>query len=198
MKTYIGALILVVLLLAASGCTSQPAKPATTSVPATTAVPAATAVTTAATPEAPAVTTTAIPQSTPSAAVTTAAVPVATANVTAAPTTWPSATFSSTRNLIIHIKNNQYTPSSLTVLPGTMVIWVNDDPGTHVVKASGDAAGKFTSSELVTGAQFNYDFGDKLGTYEFTDPKYPDMVGAIIVKKGESLFDAQHQINNTQ
>jgi hypothetical protein len=56
------------------------------------------------------------------------------------------------------------------------------------VKASGDAKGKFTSSELMSGAQFSYTFGEATGTYEFMDPNYPDMKGAIIVKQGQRLW----------
>ena len=50
--------------------------------------------------------------------------------------------------------------------------------------------GKFTSAELINGAQFRYTFGEATGTYEFVDPNYPDMKGAIIVKKGETLWVA--------
>jgi hypothetical protein len=58
------------------------------------------------------------------------------------------------------------------------------------VKATGDATGKFTSSELINGAQFGYTFGDVPGTYEFMDPGYPDMKGSIIIRKGDVLWIA--------
>jgi plastocyanin len=58
------------------------------------------------------------------------------------------------------------------------------------VKASGDAKGKFTSTDLMTGAQFGYTFGEVTGTYEFMDPNYPDMKGEIIVKEGQMLWVA--------
>jgi plastocyanin len=73
-----------------------------------------------------------------------------------------------------------------------MVTWVNDDTNVHVVKATGDSAGKFTSAELINGAQFNYDFGEKTGIFEFSDPAHPEMKGAIIVKKGETLWSASN------
>jgi plastocyanin len=88
------------------------------------------------------------------------------------------------------MRNNTFVPDQLTVLPGTAIIWINDDPGTHLVKATGDAAGKFTSAELITGAHFGYTFGENTGTFEFMDPNYPDMKGAIIVKRGETLWVA--------
>ena len=181
MKTYIGVFILVMLLVAASGCTTQQAKPAVTVTTVTTTVAAT---------EVPTVITTPKPTAIPTQVATTVVIPKATANISATATPWSSATFSSTRKLVIHIKDNNYDPDSLTILPGTMVSWINDDSHIHVVKATGDSAGKFTSAELVNGAQFNYDFGDATGTYEFGDPAYPDMKGAIIVRKGETLYDA--------
>lgn len=181
MKTYIGLFILVMLLVAASGCTTQQATPATATTTLTTTV-AATEVPTQITTPKP----TAIPTEVPATVV----IPETTANISATPTPWSSATFSPIRKLVIHIKDNKYDPDSLVILPGTMVTWINDDSRVHVVKATGDSAGKFTSAELVSGAQFNYDFGETLGTYEFGDPAYPAMKGAIIVRKGDTLYDS--------
>jgi plastocyanin len=188
MKTSIGVFILVLLLVAASGCTTQQAKPVAT---------ATTVAATAAATEVATVVTTPQPTAMPTTVATTVAIPVTTANVSATATPWSSATFSPTRKLVIHIKDNKYVPDSLTVLPGTMVSWVNDDSNIHVVKATGDSAGKFTSAELMNGAEFHYTFGEATGTYEFGDPKYPDMKGAIIVRKGETLYEAgQGKITN--
>lgn len=180
MKTYIGLFILVVLLVAASGCTTQQAQPTTT----TTTVTA-----TAAAPEVPTVIDTPKPTTVATEVSTTAAPEVTTEAVPVA-TPWSSATFSPIRKLVVHIKDNKYNPDSLVILPGTMVTWINDDSRVHIVKATGDSAGKFTSAELVSGAQFNYDFGETLGTYEFGDPAYPDMKGAIIVRRGDTLYDS--------
>jgi plastocyanin len=188
MKTYIGVFILVMLLVAASGCTTQQAKPAAT---------VTTVITTVAPTEVPTEITTPKPTAVTTVVATTVVIPKATANISATATPWPSATFSPIRKLVIHIKDNKYDPESLTVLPGTMVTWINDDVVTHIVKATGDSKGKFTSAELVNGAQFNYDFSETTGTYEFGDPAYPDMKGAIIVRKGDTLYDAgQNKISN--
>lgn len=191
MKTYIGVFILVLLLVTSSGCTSQPAKPAAT-VTAVVTTAAATEVPTAA--ETPASKTAATEAATQVPA--TIATSEAAANVTTAATEIPNMA-PSTKLTVIHIRNNTFVPDTLTVLPGTMITWTNDDSATHVVKATGDAAGKFTSADLIQGGQFTYTFGEETGTYTFADPKYPDLKGAIVVKKGETLFDAQHQINNT-
>jgi plastocyanin len=181
MKTYLGLFMLVMLLVATSGCTTQQATPAITATTSTMTVAAT---------EVPTEITTPKPTATPTEIATNVVIPEATANISATPTPWSSATFSPIRKLVIHIKDNKYDPDSLTVLPGTMVTWVNDDSRVHVVKATGDSAGKFTSAELVNGAQFNYDFGGALGTFEFGDPAYPDMKGAIIVRKGDTLYEA--------
>jgi plastocyanin len=163
------------LLVAASGCTTQQAKPAATATPQTTTV---------VTTEVP----TAISTPAPTPLPTTAAAPAATAPVTIVVTPSPTTTFSKTN--IIHIRNNTFVPVQLTALPGTGIIWVNDDSVSHIVKATGDATGKFTSSELINGAQFGYTFGDVPGTYEFMDPGYPDMKGSIIIRKGDVLWIA--------
>ena len=188
MKTYICVFILVMLLVAASGCTTQQAKPAAT---------VTTVLTTVAATEIPTEITTPKSTASPTEVATTVIIPKATANISATATPWPSATFSPIRKLVIHIKDNKYDPESLTVLPGTMVTWINDDAVTHIVKATGDSKGKFTSAELVNGAQFNYDFSEATGTFEFGDPAYPDMKGAIIVRKGDTLYDAgQNKLSN--
>lgn len=178
MKTYIGLFLLVILLVAASGCTTQQATPA---VSATTAIPVSpTEVLTVINTPLP---TTALKE------ISTIAAPEGTTRVTTAQTPQPSIT-ASTKITTIHIRNNTFLPAELTVLPGTGITWVNDDPVTHIVKATGDAKGKFASAELITGARFGYTFGEATGTYEFMDPNFPDMKGAIIIKQGETLWIA--------
>ena len=184
MKTYIGVFILVLLLVAASGCTSQPAKPAAT-VTAVVTTAAATEVPTAAQTPAPTTAATAVATQVPTAIATTEAATSATTVATPLPSMTPS-----TKLTVIHIKNNAFVPDTLTVLPGTMITWTNDDSATHVVKATGDAAGKFTSADLIQGGQFTYTFGETTGIYTFADPKYPNLKGAIVVKNGETLYEA--------
>jgi plastocyanin len=177
MKIYIGLFILVMLLVAASGCTTQQAKPAAT---------ATTLTTTAVATEVPTAVNTPLTTTVPTVVSTTVVSEVST-KVTTVATPRPSMT-ASTKITVIHIINNTFVPAELTVLPGTGITWINDDSVTHIVKATGDAKGKFTSTEMIKGAQFGYTFGEELGTYEFMDPNYPGMKGAIIIKKGESLW----------
>lgn len=176
MKTTLGLFLLVLVLIAASGCTTQQVTPEVT---ATTPVSLTVVPTTINTP---------LPTAVPTALSTTAA-PEVTAKVTTVTPPKPRIT-ASTKITIIHIRNNTFVPAELTVLPGTGITWINDDSVTHIVKATGDAKGKFTSAEMMNGAQFMYTFGEASGTYEFGDPKYPTMTGRIIVKKGETLWVA--------
>lgn len=178
MKIHIGLFMLAMLLIAASGCTTQQAPPEATATTTTPVSPT----------EVPTVINTPLPTTTQKVVSTTAA-PNGTPNVTTVATPRPSMT-ASTKITTIHIKNNTFVPAELTVLPGTGITWVNDDAVTHIVKATGGATGKFVSAELITGARFGYTFGEATGTYEFMDPKYPDMKGAIIIKKGETLWVA--------
>jgi len=180
MKMYTGLFLLVMLLVAASGCTTQQAKPTATATTLTTIV-AATEVPTVINTPLPTKVTTTVP----------ATIADVTASVTAIATPQPSNTWS-TKYLTIHIKNNAYVPAELTVLPGAGVTWINDDSVVHIVRATGESKGKFTSAEMVNGASFHYTFGEKTGTFEFGDPAYPDMKGTIFVRNGESLYEADH------
>jgi len=177
MKTTFGLFMLVMLLVAASGCTTQQATPNATATTLTTTVTATEIPTTVNTPL-PATVTTTVP---------TTAASTATPPVTTVTPVKPTMT-ASTKVTTIHMKNNMFVPDQLTVLPGTGITWINDDSVTHIVKATGDAKGKFTSAELISGANFIYTFGKETGTYEFADPAYPNMTGAIIVKPGETLW----------
>jgi len=184
MKMFVGVLILVMLLAAASGCTTQQEKPAATGATVTTPVSAT---------EVPTVENTPLPKTMPVEVTTTGAAADVTAVVTLTATPRPSNTWS-VKYLTIHIRNNTYVPDELTILPGAGVTWINDDPVIHVVKATGESAGKFTSAEMVNGAQFHYTFGEKTGTFEFGDPRYPGMKGTIIVRAGASVVGASSMI----
>ncbi len=175
MKQLIGLLILVIVLAAASGCTTAPSPaPETTTE---TSVP---------TTEVTTVVTTAAPATIPVTAATTPAAANVTPKVTTGPTAQPTMT-PSIKVTTIHIRNNTFVPSQLTVLPGTGITWINDDFVTHIVKATGNSTGKFTSTEMINGASFHYTFGEATGTFEFGDPNYPDMKGMIIVMKGDAV-----------
>jgi plastocyanin len=172
MKKFFGLCILVVMLVAISGCTqqAQPAAPVTT-LP-TTEVPTTVAI---------AVPTT-VPPTTVSTVVTTI-VPTVVTTATPKSTSTPSTTVTT-----IYIRNNSFVPNELMVLPGTGITWINADSGIHIVKASGKSEGKFTSSEMlpIVGT-FSYTFGETEGRYEYMDT-VSNATGVIIIKKGESFY----------
>ena len=190
MKKVIGLVLLLIVLVAVSGCTQQ-----TKTAPATTVAPTA-APTEQPTPVATAVETAApTPAGTPVAVATpgeTTAEPVA--SVTAESTTVPAATATtavsltpSTTITVIHIVNNTFSPSPLMILPGTRISWVNDDKTVHSVKASGDHKGKFNSGDIAPTTRWGYDFGETEGTFEYVDGYNANATGVVIVKKGDSL-----------
>jgi len=189
MKKIIGFLILVIVLVAASGC-SQPAKttPETTTVVTEVPTPVPTPVETTVVPTAAETTevttaeTTIVPNETaPAVTETTAVVAEKTAIVTAGMTP-------STKVLVVHIANNTFTPSLLMVLPGSRITWINDDITVHSVKAIGASQGKFNSMDISPKAQWGYDFGENEGTFEYADGYNMNVTGVIIVKKGESFY----------
>ncbi|MEN6396031.1 MAG: hypothetical protein ABFC78_06065 [Methanoregula sp.] len=184
MKLFMGFIILLVALVAVTGCT-QTASPSAEATTVTTAP--VTEVTTAATTVITPVETT-IPETTativanvtaPETTVTTVAT-VAPANVT------PTVTAASGITLI-HVTKTSITPQTDVVLPGTGIAWVNDDNVTLAVKATGDNAGMFNSGDILPKGQFSFSFGEKTGTYTYALADNTSVTGTIIVKAGRSL-----------
>nr|WP_319376990.1 hypothetical protein [uncultured Methanoregula sp.] len=192
MKKLFGFCILVILLVAISGCTQQ-AQPAKVT-PTPTAVE-----TTIATPE---------PTPVPTTAVATIATPVATTTAATVATVATTATVatnvtSETPGLVstpkvsltpsikvttISITNNTFTPKELTVLPGTGITWRNDDTINHAVKGTTETGSTmFNSGDIIPTSTWSYTFGDRLGTFTIVDPGYPQMKCVIIVKEGQNF-----------
>jgi plastocyanin len=169
MKKYIGCALLVILLVTLSGCTQQVQPAPETPGP---------------TPE---------PTPVPTAEPTPEPTPELTTIVTTVPATTAATMAPQIKITTIYIRNNTFVPAQLTVYPGTGITWVNDDHVIHVVKSAGASAGKFTSGEIIYGGSFGYTFGDKEGSYEFTDPNYPEMTGTIVVMRGQSIAGAPPQ-----
>lgn len=182
MKKFIGLCILVILLVAASGCT-QPAK-TVAATPEPTANPTAEVPTPEATMPPTAVETTIVP--------TTTATVMVTENVTAKPTavaTPKPVMTPSIKVTTIYIRNNTFVPQELTVLPGTGITWINEDHTVHALKTLPTTPFKFSSGDVMPGAQWGYTYGENEGTFGFIDP-YTNAAGMIIVKKGESVLGA--------
>jgi plastocyanin len=158
MKKFIGLFILVIAFVAFTGCTQQPVtEPVTTTSHTIVTTPI------------------------PTAELTFVPTPVPTTVVTTMPPT-TKRTESPTGKVVtvVHMKNNSFAPQVLTVLPSTGITWINDDETVHSLKMTSPEGG-FNSGEIIPGGSWTYTFGSWEGTYNVTDPNYPDMKSAIII-----------------
>jgi plastocyanin len=80
----------------------------------------------------------------------------------------------------ITIDNFAFAPATLTVSPGTRVVWVNHDEEPHTVMST-DKATPFKSQALDTNDQFAFVFTQP-GTYKYFCTIHSHMVGTIVVK----------------
>lgn len=78
----------------------------------------------------------------------------------------------------VHIKNFAYDPATLTVAPGTVVRFVNDDDEAHTVTARD---GSFDSGGLGTGDIWTHTFA-KAGSYAYFCEMHPYMKGKVTVR----------------
>ena len=80
--------------------------------------------------------------------------------------------------------NNCFSPSPLTVAPGTTVTWTNNDKLSHTItsgKVSDDNAGSMFDSGLVKpGKTFQFTFANA-GTFDYFCTVHPWMVGQVVV-----------------
>ncbi|HBZ70891.1 MAG TPA: amicyanin [Deltaproteobacteria bacterium] len=75
------------------------------------------------------------------------------------------------------LPSSGFTPSSLTVLRGTLVTWVNDDKLPHTVTSS---EGVFASQAIHSEESFFFRF-EVPGTYTYFSGFEPHMMGKIVV-----------------
>ena len=80
----------------------------------------------------------------------------------------------------VTIANFAFSPTPLTVAPGTKVTWNNKDEEPHTV-TSADGGHTFKSPALDTDDKFSFTF-NKAGTYKYFCSIHRQMVGTIIVK----------------
>jgi plastocyanin len=65
--------------------------------------------------------------------------------------------------VVVRITDNNFDPQQLTVVPGTIVVWVNEGSGSHTVTSD---AGLFDSGVLAPGMDFEFTFRDS-GEYSY-------------------------------
>jgi plastocyanin len=78
----------------------------------------------------------------------------------------------------VHIQNFKFVPATLTVAPGTVVTFINDDQEPHTVTATNKS---FDSEGLDTNQKWPHTFA-KAGTYTYFCEMHPYMHGSVIVK----------------
>lgn len=78
----------------------------------------------------------------------------------------------------VQIKDDAYSPRTLTVVAGQSVTFVNEDDDAHTVTATD---GSFDSKGLDTNAVWRHAF-TKPGTYAYFCELHPFMKGSIVVK----------------
>jgi plastocyanin len=80
----------------------------------------------------------------------------------------------------VAIDNFAFGPATLTVAPGTRVVWVNHDDEPHTVMSASQPP-LFKSGALDTDDKFAFTF-DKPGIYKYFCTIHSHMVGTIVVK----------------
>jgi len=78
----------------------------------------------------------------------------------------------------VKIEQFAYAPRSLTIAPGTTVVWINHDDAPHTVTGKDR---EFNSKGLDTDDTFEHRF-DTPGTYHYFCALHPHMTGEIIVR----------------
>ncbi len=81
---------------------------------------------------------------------------------------------------VVSIDHNTFIPSEITVAPGTIVTWVNNEAMPHTVV---DVNRGFRSKTLVKDAKFSFTF-TTAGDYSYLCSIHPSMKGKVIVKPG--------------
>ena len=107
----------------------------------------------------------------------TAPTPTPTPPVTTATSTATS-TAPTTERVVVNIQNNSYVPETITVSPGTSVVWINQDLVTHTITSDNLL---FDSSSLNNSQSYQVTFRT-LGKFDYHCKLHPEMKGTVIVK----------------
>jgi plastocyanin len=80
----------------------------------------------------------------------------------------------------IAIDNFAFSPATVTIAPGTRVVWINHDDVPHTATSTSKPK-RFESGTLDTDDKFAHVFTEP-GTYNYFCAVHPKMTGQIIVK----------------
>jgi len=96
------------------------------------------------------------------------------------PTAEPAAQAAAPAGKVVEVKvdNFSFSPQTITIAPGTTVIWTNRDDIPHTV-VSDDKV--FKSKVLDTDEKFSFTF-DKAGNFPYFCSVHPKMTGKVIVQ----------------
>ena len=83
----------------------------------------------------------------------------------------------------VTIQNFAFSPKTLTVAPGTTVMWTNKDSAPHTVTS--DSGSTLASGDLSQGKSYTHTF-TKAGTYAYHCAIHPYMHGTVIVSSGSA------------
>jgi plastocyanin len=101
------------------------------------------------------------------------------ARTTAAPFGEPAAQTAPAGKVVeVKVDNFSFSPQTITVAPGTTVIWTNRDDIPHTV-VSDDKV--FKSKVLDTDEKFSFTF-DKAGNFPYFCSIHPKMTGKVVVQ----------------
>jgi plastocyanin len=90
------------------------------------------------------------------------------------------------QNKTVYIQDFYFSPTSITVEPGTTVTWVNQGQAPHTATHTG---GTFDSGTLQPGQSYSYTF-NRAGTYAYYCQIHPNMTGTIVVGGGGAAYFA--------
>lgn len=93
----------------------------------------------------------------------------------AAPTPCPAAT-----TMTVTVKNFEFSPSEITVAPGTTVTWKFEGPAQHTSTSDVGSALTWDSGLKSPGETFSFTFNEK-GTFAYHCTPHPQMKGTVIV-----------------
>ncbi|HUE76204.1 MAG TPA: plastocyanin/azurin family copper-binding protein [Chloroflexota bacterium] len=101
-----------------------------------------------------------------------------------APPAAPAPRVAQSGTVTVEMKDMTFEPATITVKPGTTVVWKNTSQVPHVVASDTGLfdSGQAPSEWIVFGKEFSYTF-EKAGTYSYncTPHKAAGMVGKVVV-----------------
>jgi plastocyanin len=93
----------------------------------------------------------------------------------------------------VSIQNFAFVPQTITVAPGTTVVWTQKDSAPHTVTS--DTGAWPASAQLSTGQTFSFTF-TKVGTYPYHCSVHPYMTGKVIVTSSPGSGSGQGMPGN--